>query len=68
MNSSVIMPSRPMQSATRFGMPVGTLVRAAMICADAEVYTKGTTVFADRIAARRSTLGITGLRSWSPPV
>jgi hypothetical protein len=71
MNSSVFMPSRPMQSATRFRMPVGTLVRASMICADAEVYTKGTTVFADRVdgaAARPSTLGITGLRSWSPPV
>jgi hypothetical protein len=70
MYSSVIMPSRPMQSATRFRLPVGTLVRAAMICADAEVYTKGTTVFADRVAgaARPSNLGITGLRSWSPPV
>ncbi len=70
MNSNETMPSRPMQSATRFRMPVGTHVRASMICADAEVYTKGTTVFADRIAgtARPSALGITGLRSWSPPV
>jgi hypothetical protein len=51
-------------------MPVGTLAPAAMICADAEVYIKGTTVFADHIAgaARPSNLGITGLRSWSPPV
>jgi hypothetical protein len=70
MYNAIIMPSRPMQSATRFRMPVGTLVRASMICADAEVYTKGTTVFADRVAgaAPLSNLGITGLRSWSPPV
>ena len=70
MNSSVFMPSRPMPSVTRVRMPVGALIRASMICADAEVYTKGTTVFADHVAgaARPSALGITGLRSWSPPV
>jgi hypothetical protein len=70
MYSDVLMPSRPIQSATRFRMPVGTHVRASMICADAEVYTKGTAVFADHVAgaARPSALGITGLRSWSPPV
>jgi hypothetical protein len=70
MYNAIITSSRPIQSATRFRMPVGTLVRASMICADAEVYTKGTTVFADHVAgaARPSALGITGLRSWSPPV
>ena len=62
---------RPMPSATRLRMPVGTWSRAAMICAEAEVYIKGTTVFADRAAsapARPNALGTTGARSWSPPV
>ena len=70
MDNTMTMPSRPLQSATRVRMPVGTLVRASMICADAEVYTKGTTVFADHVAgaARPSALEITGHRSWSPPV
>jgi hypothetical protein len=69
--TSMTQTSWPMPAATRLRMPVGTCARAAMICADAEVYIKGTTVFADRpasVTARPHVLGTTGARSWSPPV
>ena len=68
---SMTMPSWPMPPATRLRMSVGTCAHAAMTCADAAVYIKGTTVFADRpasAAARPNVLGTTGARSWSPPV
>jgi hypothetical protein len=71
MITTMTMPSRPMPTATRLRMPVGACALAAMNCADAEVYTKGTTVFADRAArdvVRPSILGTTGARRWSPPV
>jgi hypothetical protein len=60
-----------MTTAVRLRMPVGAFARTAMICADAEVYTKGTTVFADLAvptAVRPNSLGTAGARSWSPPV
>jgi hypothetical protein len=65
------MPSRPTPTATRFRMPVGASARTAMTCGEAEVYIKGTTVFADLVAsaaARPNALGTPGVRSWSPPV
>ena len=74
MITTMTMPSRPMPTATRLRMPVGACAHAAMNCADAEVYTKGTTVFADRAArpagavVRPSILGTSGVRRWSPPV
>ncbi|MDQ4086263.1 MAG: hypothetical protein M3165_10640 [Actinomycetota bacterium] len=71
MISSMTMPSRPTPAPTRLRLPVGTCAPAAMICADAEVYIKGTTVFADRATsavARPNALGTPGARRWSPPV
>ncbi|HEX2176372.1 MAG TPA: hypothetical protein VHG70_10710 [Nocardioidaceae bacterium] len=70
MISNVTMTSQQTQDAARLRMPVGTIARAAMICADAEVYTKGTTVFADgaSAAARPHVLRTPGARCWSPPV
>ena len=59
------------QDATRFRMPVGTAGRNGVVCADVEIYAKGTTVFADSAlsaAARPHVLDIPGVRSWSPPV
>jgi hypothetical protein len=78
--------TQPEQCAARFRMPVGTeaLVSSpvAMILADAEVYTKGTIVFADGpavalmggaafvrpLAVRPYAFGTWDVRTWSPPV
>jgi hypothetical protein len=59
------------QDAMRFRMPVGTAGRGAVVCADAEIYAKGTTVIADSAfsaAVRPNVLDVPGVRSWSPPV
>jgi hypothetical protein len=60
----------PTQDAVRFRMPVDARVRLAMRSVGAEVYTKGTTVFADHAASsiRPNALDVLGARSWSPPV
>lgn len=71
MFDSQTQPYRPTHAAARFRMPVGTVARPAVLCADVEAYVKGTTVFADDAAStanRPHALGIWGVRSWSPPV
>jgi hypothetical protein len=64
------MTTMPTQHAARFRMPVGACAGLAMSSVDAEVYTKGTTVFADRAASSivRPNALVLGARSWSPPV
>ena len=71
MISNLRMTEQPALDAVRLRMPEGTATRTAMICADAEVYTKGTTVFADAAvsaAVRPHVLRTPGARCWSPPV
>jgi hypothetical protein len=63
----------PTQDAVRFRMPAGHRAGLATVLAmssvGAEVYTKGTTVFADRAASSiRPNALVPGARSWSPPV
>jgi hypothetical protein len=60
----------PTQDAARFRMPVEVCAGLAMSSVDAEVYTKGTTVFADHAATPidRPNALVLGARSWSPPV
>jgi hypothetical protein len=63
--------TQPWQHAARFRMPVGTLAGAGVRCADAALRVLGTRMPADTpatAAVRPYAFGISGVRSWSPPV
>ena len=67
----ISMTSQQTPYPARFRMPVGTLARTSVICADVDLRVKGTSVptgNAAKAAVRPHAFDILGIRCWSPPV
>jgi hypothetical protein len=65
----ISMTNQQTPHSARFRMPVGTLARTSVICADGDARVKGTSVPAGMAAAVRPyAFDIPGIRCWSPPV
>ncbi len=72
----ISMTSQQTSHSAAFRMPVGTLARTWVICADGDVRVKGTSVPAGiasttpavTAAVRPYAFDIPGIRWWSPPV